>query len=129
MVIVTENDREKDNVDEIEETVKSNQASNSKKSEFSLLDDDANAPYYLYHGENGTSGSITPILTGSNYISWEGKFWLQLSFRNKTGFLDGSIKEPRKGTAEHRSWFRCNQLILSWMVHSVAVDSGRPEAI
>ena len=70
------------------------------------IHDDPNSPYHLYHGDNGTSGSVTPLLNGVNFISWLRKFSLQISIRNKTGFLDGTIAEPESGSKLHQAWLR-----------------------
>nr|KYP64533.1 hypothetical protein KK1_019133 [Cajanus cajan] len=43
-----------------------------------------------------------------------------LSAKNKAEFVDGSIQRPTKSDTLHAAWKRCNNMVVSWIVHSVS---------
>ncbi|KAL2322698.1 hypothetical protein Fmac_027077 [Flemingia macrophylla] len=43
-----------------------------------------------------------------------------LSAKNKFEFVDGSISEPPHIHVLHTAWKRCNNMVVSWIVHSVS---------
>ena len=45
-----------------------------------------------------------------------------LSAKNKVEFIDGSAPEPLKTDRMHGAWRRCNNMVVSWIVHSVATS-------
>lgn len=44
---------------------------------------------------------------------------LALDFKNKFGFVDGSIKQAELGDPFFSSWKRCNSMVTSWILNSV----------
>nr|DAD37114.1 TPA_asm: hypothetical protein HUJ06_007755 [Nelumbo nucifera] len=81
---------------------------------------DPASPYYFHHSDHHGSVTISPELTSSNYASWSRSLLLALSIRNKTGFVDGTIKEPALDDALHSAWMRCNNLIVAWLLRSIS---------
>ncbi|XP_008354501.1 uncharacterized protein [Malus domestica] len=49
---------------------------------------------------------------------------ISLSTKNKLGFLNGDIEEPSssKDLDTHATWHYCNDMILSWLLHSLEPD-------
>ena len=45
-----------------------------------------------------------------------------LSAKNKPEFVDGSAPEPAKTDGVYGSWRRCNNMVVSWIVHSVSIS-------
>ena len=45
-----------------------------------------------------------------------------LSAKNKSEFVDGSIPRPASNHALHAAWKRCNNMVVSWLVHSVSLS-------
>ena len=45
-----------------------------------------------------------------------------LSAKNKVEFVDGSAPEPLKTDRMYGAWRRCNNMVVSWIVHSVATS-------
>ena len=47
--------------------------------------------------------------------------------KNKVGFTDGSIQSPLEieQPVEYALWNRCNNMILSWLAHSVEHDLAK----
>nr|DAD24784.1 TPA_asm: hypothetical protein HUJ06_026248 [Nelumbo nucifera] len=81
---------------------------------------DPASPYYLHYSDHHGSVTVSPELTSSNYASWSKSFLLALSIRNKTSFVDGTIKEPALDDALHGAWMRCNNLIVAWLLRSIS---------
>nr|DAD40609.1 TPA_asm: hypothetical protein HUJ06_014932 [Nelumbo nucifera] len=78
------------------------------------------SPYYLHHSDHHGSVTVSSELTSSNYVLWSRSFLLALSIRNKTCFMDGTIKEPAMDDALHGAWMRCNNLIVAWLLRSIS---------
>ncbi|XP_021296666.1 uncharacterized protein LOC110425909 isoform X1 [Herrania umbratica] len=82
--------------------------------------EDPRSPYFLHHTDHHGSIVINPKLTSSNYCSWSHFFLLALSIRNKTRFIDGSIKQPSSTDELYSSWTRCNNLIVARLLESIS---------
>ncbi|CAL9020392.1 unnamed protein product, partial [Prunus brigantina] len=85
---------------------------------------DTNSRYYIHHGENPNQSLVTELLNGENYATWSRSVHMALSAKNKLGFINGKFEAPSstKQPDEYESWERCNNMILSWLAHSVAPD-------
>ncbi|XP_020991964.1 uncharacterized protein LOC110278129 [Arachis duranensis] len=86
----------------------------------SNLTQDTTNPYYIHPSENPTSVLVTPVLTGNNYHSWKRSFTMAIISKNKYGFLTGSISSPLPGDPLFSAWEHCNNLVLSWLFHSLS---------
>nr|DAD38601.1 TPA_asm: hypothetical protein HUJ06_012923 [Nelumbo nucifera] len=47
---------------------------------------------------------------------------LSLSAKNKLGFIDGSVKAPPITDSRYPLWQCCNDLVISWILHSIQPD-------
>ncbi|XP_062103789.1 uncharacterized protein LOC133814900 [Humulus lupulus] len=47
---------------------------------------------------------------------------MALAAKNKSGFIDGSIPHPDSGNPLLNSWIRCNNMVMSWLLHSVSPE-------
>jgi len=45
-----------------------------------------------------------------------------LSEKNKVKFIDGSISKPSTTHALFSAWKRCNDMVVSWLVHSISTS-------
>lgn len=45
-----------------------------------------------------------------------------LSAKNKVEFIDGSIPEPQKSDRTYDAWRRCNNIVVSWIAHSISTQ-------
>lgn len=45
-----------------------------------------------------------------------------LNAKNKSGFVDGSIDQLAESDPMAGAWFRCNNMVLSWLLNAVAKD-------
>lgn len=81
---------------------------------------DTESVYFVHPSENPNSLSITPKLTGSNYIAWSRTVEGSLGTKNKLGFINGTIPMPDEDDLNRSAWERCNHLVQSWLINSVS---------
>nr|KYP60375.1 hypothetical protein KK1_022777 [Cajanus cajan] len=43
-----------------------------------------------------------------------------LSAKNKSEFVDGTIRRPTPDHSLYSTWKRCNNMVVSWLVHSIS---------
>ena len=77
---------------------------------------------YLHPSENPATALVSPVLESTNYHSWSRSMITALSAKNKLEFVDGSAPEPLKTDRMYGAWRRCNNMVVSWIVHSVATS-------
>ena len=77
---------------------------------------------YLHPSENPAIALVSPVLDSTNYHSWSRSMVTALSAKNKVEFIDGSAPEPLKTDRTYGAWRRCNNMVVSWIVHSVATS-------
>ncbi|TMW82472.1 hypothetical protein EJD97_005847 [Solanum chilense] len=63
-----------------------------------------------------TLAEATPVPTvgsggGQGFASWRRGILIALSAKNKLGFIDGSISEPKISSESYKPWSRCNDMI------------------
>ena len=75
---------------------------------------------YLHLSENPTIALVSLVLDATNYHSRSRSMIIALSAKNKVEFVDGSALEPLKTDRTYEVWRRCNNMVVSWIVHSVA---------
>jgi len=75
---------------------------------------------YLHPNENPTISLVSPVLESYNYDSWSKLFAIALSAKNKVEFIDDTTPEPAKTDPSHQAWKRCNNMVVSWLTHSVS---------
>jgi len=77
-------------------------------------------PYYLHPGENLAIALVSPVLDSTNYNLWSRSMLIALSAKKKTDFVDGSIQRYASNHPLQAAWRRCNNMVISWLVHSVS---------
>nr|KYP34638.1 hypothetical protein KK1_044389 [Cajanus cajan] len=45
---------------------------------------------------------------------------MTLSEKNKSEFVDGTIRRPTLNHSLYSAWKRCNNMVVSWLVHFVS---------
>jgi len=102
-------------------------SSSSKNSNNKNFDMDSSNPYYIHPSDHPGHLLVPTKLNGTNYPSWSISMIHALTAKNKIGFINGSIKVPSKvdQSAEYALWNRCNNMILSWLTHSVEPDLAK----
>ncbi|XP_014522189.1 uncharacterized protein LOC106778713 [Vigna radiata var. radiata] len=81
-----------------------------------------NTPLYLYlhPNENPAISLVSPVLNTTNCHSWSRSFITALSAKNKLEFILGTTIQPLKTDASFPAWFRCNSMVVSWLLHFVS---------
>ncbi|CAJ2644691.1 unnamed protein product [Trifolium pratense] len=76
--------------------------------------------FYVHPSEGPNSVTVTPQLTGGNYLAWSRSMRRALGAKNKLAFLDRSIPIPDALDLNRSAWERCNHLVHSWIINSVS---------
>ncbi|KAM6574178.1 hypothetical protein CsatA_022505 [Cannabis sativa] len=84
--------------------------------------EDVRSPYYISSADHPGLALATPVLTDRNFHPWKRDFKLSIGARNKTPFLDGTLLQPPPEDPLLTSWLRCNQMVMSWILHSVSPE-------
>jgi hypothetical protein len=77
-------------------------------------------PYFLHHADSPGTVLVSQQLNGDNFVTWKRSMDMALVAKNKFGFVDGSLPKPPVGDPNLRSWVRCNNMVLSWLLNSVS---------
>ncbi|KAL5553114.1 hypothetical protein UlMin_040515 [Ulmus minor] len=84
--------------------------------------EDSSSLFYFSNGDHPGLHLVSTHLVGSNYNSWNRAMTMALVAKNKLCFLDGSITQPVVEDLIHGLWSRCNNMVMSWLLHSVSKD-------
>lgn len=88
--------------------------------EVSNSPDNIHSPYYLHSSDHPGLVLVAESLDGSNYGVWIIAMTTSLEAKHKLGFVDGSIVKPSEDDPYFKIWYRCNSMIKSWLLNSVA---------
>ena len=96
----------------------------SSSTNFAAIHDDLSSnPLYLHHGDNPALHMVIQPLNGENYNARSrSMIMMALTAKNKLVFIDGSLPQPPAIDPTFRSWKRCNNMVLSWIMNSVTKD-------
>jgi len=83
--------------------------------------DSANNYLYLHPSENLAAPLVSPVLDASNYHSWSRLILTVLNSKNKVEFVLGTHPCPEKDHQNLSVWNRWNNMVVSWLVHSVSL--------
>lgn len=88
---------------------------------------DSTSPYFVHPSDGPNTVTVSPVLNanGTNYHSWARSMRRALGGKNKFDFVDGSIEVPDSFHPSYKSWVRCNMLVHSWIMNSVAESIGQ----
>lgn len=50
---------------------------------------------------------------------------ISLSSKNKVGFVDGTIAAPESDSSKLKSWSRCNDIVISWILNSLTKEIAK----
>ncbi|XP_074367095.1 uncharacterized protein LOC141707685 isoform X2 [Apium graveolens] len=83
---------------------------------------DVNHPYYLSNSDNPCIPLVTQMLTDQNYSQWSRSASIALSAKMKLGIIDGTLPKPLPTSTMYPLWFRCNDMVLSWLLNSMTIE-------
>jgi hypothetical protein len=85
-----------------------------------------NNPFYLHPTDNPNTVVITPLLEGaSNYHIWSRHMADGLICKDKYGFVDGTILQPKINDPLYGPWRKCNTMVIQWITKSVSTQIGQ----
>ena len=77
---------------------------------------DFDDPLYIHPSDNSITNIINIKLLGTeNYRIWRSSMIRALKARNKLGFTDGTVVEPKNDPAKELKWERANAVTCSWI--------------
>ncbi|XP_023742945.1 uncharacterized protein LOC111891088 [Lactuca sativa] len=76
---------------------------------------DHNSPLYLHASDYPKQMHVNEVLTDKNYNDWEQEMMNLLFAKNKSGFVDGSIKRLETESEKYLPWMHCDAMIKGWL--------------
>nr|GEY98915.1 hypothetical protein [Tanacetum cinerariifolium] len=76
---------------------------------------DHNSSFYLHASDYPKQMHVNDVLTDKNYSDWEQEMMNFMFTKNKTGFIDGSIKKPETKLDKYLPWMHCETMIKGWL--------------
>ncbi|XP_016443550.1 uncharacterized protein LOC107768899 [Nicotiana tabacum] len=88
---------------------------------------DQSNPYFVHPSDHPNDMLVPVKLNGTNYPSWSKSMIHALTAKNKIGFISRTIKPPleTEQPIEYAQWNQCNNMVLSWLTHSVEPDLAK----
>lgn len=81
------------------------------------------SPFFIQPGEGASSPLVLDLLTTENYVTWARTMRRALNIKNKLGFVNGTITKPTNTSDPlFAPWERCNDMVISWIQHSVSSE-------
>uniref|UniRef100_A0A2N9HIV2 Reverse transcriptase Ty1/copia-type domain-containing protein n=1 Tax=Fagus sylvatica TaxID=28930 RepID=A0A2N9HIV2_FAGSY len=66
---------------------------------------------------------VSQPLVGDNYHTWSRSMVMALTAKNKVGFVNGLIEQPKdESLPAYNAWVRCNTMVISWLLNSLSKD-------
>ena len=81
-----------------------------------------NHPLYIHHSDLPNYQLASKPLNGENFGHWKRSAEVALSARNKLAIVQGKYPKPASNSPILAQWERCNNTIISWILHSVEPD-------
>ena len=83
---------------------------------------DVNLLPYIHHSDLPNYQLAFKPLNGENFGHWKRSAEVALSGRNKLVVVQGKYPKPVSSSPNLAQWERCNNTIISWILHSVEPD-------
>ncbi|KAH7516887.1 hypothetical protein JRO89_XSUnG0155100 [Xanthoceras sorbifolium] len=112
---------ETDNNNMVSQKTKTNSTSKGTGEREATLPD----PLVLHHSDTPGLTLVNTPLDGRNYRKWSRSMRLSLNAKNKLGLIDETEKAPPATNARYPLWQRCNDLVITWILHSIQPDIAR----
>lgn len=86
---------------------------------------DHDNPLYLHSSDSPGMKLVSDPFDGTGFSNWKRSMTIALSARNKLGFVDGTLVKPTAESSTFKSWSRCNDMVISWLLGSLSRTIGR----
>ncbi|XP_075098036.1 uncharacterized protein LOC142175352 [Nicotiana tabacum] len=83
---------------------------------------DSSHPLYLHPSDSPGMPLVNTVFNGKGYGGWRRGILIALSTKNKVGFIDGTLIQPKISYDTFKSWARCNDMIISWLLNSLSKE-------
>ncbi|XP_016441804.2 uncharacterized protein LOC107767346 [Nicotiana tabacum] len=81
---------------------------------------DSSHPFYLHPSDSPGMLLVNTAFDGKGYGGWRRGMLIALSAKNKVGFIDGTFLQPKISSDVFKSWTRCNDMVISWLLNSLS---------
>nr|GEU67346.1 putative reverse transcriptase, RNA-dependent DNA polymerase, Gag-polypeptide of LTR copia-type [Tanacetum cinerariifolium] len=88
---------------------------------------DFSSPYYLHPSDSPKQPYVKEVLTDGNYNNWAREMTNFFFAKNKTDFVDGTLKKPETSSSEYKSWMRCDAMIKGWL--TITMEKGIRDSV
>ncbi|GJY98317.1 putative RNA-directed DNA polymerase [Tanacetum coccineum] len=83
---------------------------------------DINSPFYIHASDYPKQMHVNDTLTDINYTDWSQEMLNFLFAKNKVGFIDGTLKKPKKTATDYMAWMRCDAMVKGWLTTAMEKD-------
>ncbi|XP_059294735.1 uncharacterized protein LOC132047752 [Lycium ferocissimum] len=83
---------------------------------------DSSHPYFISSSDSPGTLLVNSVFDGKSFGGWKRAMWIALTAKNKSGFVDGTTKEPMEGSDLRSAWCRSNNMVISWLLNSLSRD-------
>ncbi|XP_060186369.1 uncharacterized protein LOC132615795 [Lycium barbarum] len=83
---------------------------------------DSSHPLYIHPSDSPGMCLVSSFFNGKGYGGWRRGVLIALSAKNKVGFIDGTITQPAVTDETFKSWTRCNNMVISWILNSLSKE-------
>lgn len=77
-------------------------------------------PYFISQSNSSGTLLVNTPFDGKSFAGWKRGIIIALTAKNKFNFIDGSTTEPARGTDQHKTWTRANNMVISWILNSLS---------
>ncbi|XP_015163840.1 uncharacterized protein [Solanum tuberosum] len=83
---------------------------------------DINHHFHLQPSDAPGQTLVNTSFDGRGFPGCRRSVLIDLSAKNKLGFINGSITPPDLNTSNYQQWSRCNHMVTFWLLNSVSKD-------
>ncbi|KAK9677312.1 hypothetical protein RND81_11G135600 [Saponaria officinalis] len=76
-------------------------------------------PLYLSSSDQPNLSFVSYQFDGSDFLMWKKDVLMALTAKNKDVFVDGRCRLPARTDKKHHQWFRCDLMIMKWILNSL----------
>lgn len=81
---------------------------------------DQDNPLHLSNSDSPGMKLVSEPFDGTGFSNWKCYMSISLSARNKLGFVDGFLPKPYSTSPTFKSWSRCNDMVISWLLGALS---------
>ncbi|KAL6209964.1 hypothetical protein ACLB2K_020902 [Fragaria x ananassa] len=97
----------------------------SETSKAATIWENSNHPLFLHHSDQPGAMLVSEPLAEDNYSTWAPSMMIALRIKNKTRFVDGTLKRPTTNAEERLQWDRCNTLVKTWLISAMSKNMSK----